>query len=1281
MDGSSLQIRLLGSLALTYEGELCSLPSSSNVRSLLAYLIFHHDRLISRDRLAGIFWPDRPDDRARRALSQALWQARSALGPAADRLTAERQEVTFELRAKDRLDVAEFERFADDADLRSLEASADLYRADFLEGIYDDWALLERERLRECYLQVLGRLSALYKQRGDYERALVYAQRLVAADPLHEEAYCEAMRLYHLLGRSQAALEQFAALSALLEKEMSISPTLATLALYQEIVATMEKVVPPHLPAAPPPPPLLRGLAHLPLVGRAKERARLLRGLQTTIQGCGGHALIEGDAGVGKTRLVGEVVADARWRGFQVGLAKAEHLAAPGPYHLLREALSPLLTPLRVAQVSELVEPIWLAAAASVFPAVAEHLPDLDPLPHIDPQQERRRLWEGMRRCVMGLATISPLLLVLEDLQWADETTLAALPPLASNLSGGRAFVIFTARTAEARQRVAVWETLEALDRAVPLLRVDLQPFDSAETVTLVKRALGAAEADADSDVFGRRLQDKTGGNALFLVETLKSLLEQGSLTPSPVAGWRLPSADEPLPTPLSVHELIAGRLGRLDASLRNALDLIAVLGDDAAFPVAVRAGEAQAVELSAALEALKQRGFLVEAGAGYSFEHDQIRDVVYGALSSDRRLALHRRAGRALEASMPQRSESMAYHFSRGELWDEAVEYNKRAGDAARAVYANVEATAYYTKALEALDRCSGSPGPDLRFELHLAREKVYALQGEREAQREELDVLETLAEDQASVEQQAKVALRRAHYSEETGDYAAAVAAAQAAVPMAQSAGAAELEGEAFLEWGRGLWRQGEYPAACTRFEQALARAQDSALGRLKADAVNNLGNVCLYQGDYAQARTYFEQTLSLHRELGNRQGEGNALYNLGYVVHDLGDYATARSYYQRALDIYREIGFRRGEGTALMIYGILLMEMGNYVSALGHYEQSLQIFRDIDDREDEALTLANIGTILLALGIYDEVQPYFEQTLSIHREAGDRRGQGVTLNSLSMLFFLRGDNAAAEEYARQALTMLQQLGDRYYQASALTSLGRALEGLRRLAEAADAYRQALDIRRELDEPNLAMEPLAGLARAALARGGLDQALAYTEQIMSHLAGGNLNGTSEPVRVYLTCYRVLHALHDPRADEILGKAHGLLQERAAGIDDAEKRRSFLENVVSHRDLVAAFRQAQVCQVTVHLPRADVPTGRPLRDDEWVEVTWAVSAPEDDEIAGKVDRRRHRLLRLLRQAAEQRAAPTVADLAAALDAGERTVKRDLAALRAAGHDVRTRGS
>jgi len=193
-----------------------------------------------------------------------------------------------------------------------------------------------------------------------------------------------------------------------------------------------------------------------------------------------------------------------------------------------------------------------------------------------------------------------------------------------------------------------------------------------------------------------------------------------------------------------------------------------------------------------------------------------------------------------------------------------------------------------------------------------------------------------------------------------------------------------------------------------------------------------------------------------------------------------------------------------------------------------------------------------------------------------LCIAREIGDRLGEGVALAALGLLSHHLGHDEAALESSQQALDIAQEIGDRSGQGGALTHLGHALAGLGRLAEAAAAYQQALALRRELGELQLALEPLAGLARVSLAQGELSRAKAQVEQIVDHLESGTLDGAEERFRVYLSCYRVLRADQDPRARGVLEAAHSLLQEQAARISDEELRRSFLENVTAHREIVS---------------------------------------------------------------------------------------------------------
>ena len=218
-----------------------------------------------------------------------------------------------------------------------------------------------------------------------------------------------------------------------------------------------------------------------------------------------------------------------------------------------------------------------------------------------------------------------------------------------------------------------------------------------------------------------------------------------------------------------------------------------------------------------------------------------------------------------------------------------------------------------------------------------------------------------------------------------------------------------------------------------------------------------------------------------------------------------------------------------------------------------------------------------------IFLSTGDHARAQIYLEQGLSLcRRQIGGRWTESEALAWRGLLCHHLGDDEAALENCQQALGIARDVDARWEEGLALTVLGHALVGLERLEEAAAAYRDAQDLGQELGHLSMEMETLAGLARISLAHEDLSQAQAQVEEILSYLETNTLEGAAEPFRVYLTCYRVLKANQHPRAQEILTTAYNLLQEHAGKTTDEEMRRSFLENVPAHRELVREWARGE---------------------------------------------------------------------------------------------------
>jgi len=340
--------------------------------------------------------------------------------------------------------------------------------------------------------------------------------------------------------------------------------------------------------------------------------------------------------------------------------------------------------------------------------------------------------------------------------------------------------------------------------------------------------------------------------------------------------------------------------------------------------------------------------------------------------------------------------------------------------------------------------------------------------------------------------------------------------------------------------------------------------------------------LGRALFDHGEFAQARASLEQALTLARATGSLSLVAACLPELGFACFYQRDYEASLRYHGEGLQIYQEIGHPRGEAWALWGLGLTHMFRGDYDEAGACCEQSLRIQRVIGDRHGESQLLMALGMRSHFLGQYTKARACYQESLDMHSETGHRRSAGMILSSLSGLFHDLGDDAAAYDNAQQVVELGRAAADRPVQVPALARLGDALLGLGRLDEAASAYRDALAIMRELNQYWRVSAALAALARMAMVRRDLAQAQAHVDVILNYLENDTLEGVPRPLLVYLTCYRVLRASDDPRAEDILEEAYRFLQERAAKISDEEERRSYLENVAANREVTSAYTEGE---------------------------------------------------------------------------------------------------
>lgn len=900
---STLRLSLLGPPEALCDG----VPVTVDTRkatALLAYLAVEPGRH-GRDALAGLLWPDYAPDRARAALRRTLSTLRSALGGrwlavARDAVSLERDGLL--------LDVDEFRRLAADDDLVGLEEAAALQRGTFLAGFglrdsvpFDDWQSLQAGTLARELGSVLDRLAVGLGAQGSHTRAIEHARRRLALDPLNEAAHRRLIELYGSSGERAAALAQYRECVRTLHRELGVAPTEETTTAYH---AVREGVAPPapetvSVPAAHP---------SLPLVGRERQWAALLDAYAAAGRD-GRLVVLEGETGIGKTRLAGEFVDRARGRGSAATTVRCVEeetgLAYGCAIELVRGAL-------RDGDPTA-VSPGAAAEAARLVPELGP--PSTRPL---DGPGAQARLLDGVSRTLLEAVTGRRTgVLVVDDAHWADASSLEVLAYLARRLEGRPVLLVLTWRSEETPAAHPARRILAEAAREGRGASIELDPLDSGAVAELATAAGAQPELAA-------RLYEETGGVPFFVAEYLEAQPE-----------------DDGEALPPGVRGLVESRIAGVGEVAGQVLAAAAILGRPFDADLVREVSGRSEDESVAALEELMRRGLLVEEdGETYAFRHEQSRRVAGDLVSSGRRRLLHRRAADALAArdSSGASAGAIARHLRAGGREDEAAEWFGRAGVHARGLYANAEALAHFREAL-----AFGSDDPAA---LHEEIGDLLTLAGDYAGALDSYEAAAALAppEHLASLEHRIGLVHHR------RGEWELAVSSfAEAREDL--TADAAALEARLLADWSLSVHCLGGGDAEVFA-EQALELADAAGDRPAQAQAHNILGILATGRGDQAEARSQLGQSLALASEEGDPSARAAALNNLALALRAGGELDRALELTEEALALCGAVGDRHREAALANNTADLLNAAGRRDEAMERLKSAVAIFAEIGE-----------------------------------------------------------------------------------------------------------------------------------------------------------------------------------------------------------------------------------------------------------------------------------------------------------------------------------------
>lgn len=886
----------------------------------------------------------------------------------------------------------------------------------------------------------------------------------------------------------------------------------------------------------------------LPIVGRAAELATVESLFDAVLAGQSRLLGITAEAGLGKSRLVAEVIRLAYQHRMSGYGGACQAMGTRSPYLVWQPIwralfdLDPQAPPRRQIRALEGLIDEWAPDCCEAIPLLGPLLglsiPDTPFTAALEARDRQSALHALLRNALAGAAreaqdTGGGLLLVLEDGHWIDAASAMLLADLVRAVLNLPVLIVLAYRPLDAG--LAGVPPIAALPG---LIEIHLASLERAAVEQLVRAKLlqlFPARGAAVPETLVTALIERTQGNPFYLEEVLNYLHDQ-DIDPREAANL------DQLELPASLHRLILSRLDQLSAHQQVLLRTSSVIGrrflvawlrgafPNLVLPVALRA------ELDVLAELELTPLDTPEPELAYLFKHVITREVAYESLGAATRALLHGQLAAYLEQHAGAEGallDLLAYHYEQSDDLAKKRTYLRLAGEAAAARYANEAALAYLGRALE----LAPPADRDERYALLLAREQVLALRGEREPQWADLTALAALAEERGDPAARAEVALRRARHRNSTGDYAAATEAAQEAIGWAQAADRPDLE----------------------------------------ATALQRLGFALCGMSNYAQATAQLEQSLRLATIVDDQRQIWATLSDMAMVAAAQGDYPAALRHMETGLAIARAIGSRRLESFTLNDLAGMLGEQGDLITAGVYFAQCLAAARMLGDRWLAGRALGNLGFAQLLLGNYAEARKHCAQSLALTDETGDRQQMAFTCGYLGMAALRQGDSASASAYYRQSLDLAVRLGDRFLEGQVWRGLGNVALAQDDPAAATQAFEAAAVLLREVGMPALVAEALAGLARVALARNDPAAALTQIELVLAHLERDTLDGTDEPMLVYLTCYQALRANADARAPVLLARAQAELQVRAVQFTDPAARARFLEAVAAHRELMRA--------------------------------------------------------------------------------------------------------
>ncbi len=655
-----------------------------------------------------------------------------------------------------------------------------------------------------------------------------------------------------------------------------------------------------------------------------------------------------------------------------------------------------------------------------------------------DPKLKQENLFDNVLMGIQRASVENPLIIFIDDLQWADKTTLNLLHYLARNTRNNRVLILGTYRPEDIikppdQRTHQLQSTLQNMSREDLLDVIEIERLAPIDTKEILLSALDSA---ALKDDFCNRIHNETEGNPFFVIEVIKLLVEEGFIAKNVHGSWETSTDMKDLDIPSRIYDVIQRRLDRLMDDQREILECASIEGKEFRSEVIGNILDMDRLKLLKNLSSIENTHRLIHSIPNkYCFDHTKITEVLYNGIIKDLRMEYHRIVGDTIMELYKDRTHEvvseLAHHYYKAED-ERASEYLLESGNQAKKGYSNDEAVSFYIKALEVAK-------PEQRIAILENLGDVLSLMGDNDKAIGYLqDAVKTTKDNKA------KLLRKIAEVHVKKGEYDTALKVISEAKEMLEENNTIEhsriLFGEGYVHT-----RKGNYDDAMQLLQKALSLLQKTESDpKDMGNALLSIGNIHFIRGLYTEALEHYEKSMDIMKKLDDKQSIAALLGNIGITYWGIGKLEKALKFHEQSLEIREKIGDKRGTAFALLNMGSAYSVKAELDKALKLYERSLGIYRQIGDKHGTAMALIGVGEIYYHRNNLEKALDLYQRGRDICLEIGEKRVLIYIYCNIAETELRRGDVQVAIENAEIAVSTAHEIGAKSQEGMCHRALG---------------------------------------------------------------------------------------------------------------------------------------------------------------------------------------------------------------------------------------------